>query len=519
MAVDESHMIGGASTTPEASDAAAVSNSATGGGVCLDYIETPLNACSLETFCHHHVSELDSKDPNSSSSSSETESSFIPLCLGCYQLNESTGKREGRLDLYAVPVHSDDGAATANEKDDIKTFGAKTHPPLTILGGGGEDGETREEIPGVLDGKWSNRPRWLSHSSSRCDRGFQNYYATAHANGEIWVHDIRSSNDSNVVDGSESPSSNPVPRQQHPFEAKMAGKSLSPSSNEGLCLALAWENPLYGSNDDSSNNNGVFDTRIISSYSDGHTAIHRVRERTSCFDETNENNNDNDENNTPLEMTLEHHWDSHKIFTCPAEVWCANFIDSNTVVTGGDEGSWKVWDLRQPLLTHKPVYHGKNYFDAGVTVLAPHPRHDKLLAIGSYDETIALFDLRKTTAVGANPKALYHSESLGAGIWRCKWHPFEDHKLLVAAMHGGGVVGEFEGLQQAAACGGTTPEVQDAVVRFEIKKEFKLHQSMAYGIDWLVSGSKPPRGKAGVDVAASCSFYDKSMYLWKTGSS
>ena len=492
--------VGGASTTPEASDGAAVSKAALGDGVCLDYIETPLNACSLETFCHHHVSELELKDPSSSSSSSsETEPSFIPLCLGCYQLNESTGNREGRLDIYAV-----------NEKDGIETFGAKTHPPLTILGG---DDETRE-IPGVLDGKWSNRPRRLSPSPSRCGNGFQNYYATAHANGEIWVHDIRSSSKNDVADGSEKTPASvsvSVPRQQHPFEATMAGKSMSPSSNEGLCLALAWENVLYSSNDHTSNDNGLFDTRIISSYSDGHTAIHRVRERT------NESNGNDDL--LSLEMTLEHHWDSHKIFTCPAEVWCANFIDSNTVVTGGDEGSWKVWDLRQPLLTNKPVYHGKNYFDAGVTVLAPHPKHDKLLAIGSYDETIALFDLRKTTNTGANPKALYRSESLGGGIWRCKWHPFEDDKLLVAAMHGGCVVGEFEGLRQADACGGITPEVQNAVVRFEIKKEFKLHESMAYGIDWLVSGTEP-RGKGGADdAAASCSFYDKAMYLWKTSSS
>ena len=431
----------------------------------LDYRETPLNACSLETFCGPKNIDQDSEDRP------------IPLCLGCYQLNESTGNREGRLDLYAVPVG--DKNKHQNKKGGIESFGAL--PPLTIFGG---DGDGEIPAPGVLDGKWSNHPRYDASGG-----GFQNYYATAHANGEIWVHEIRSN------------SNNP---QQTAFEAGLAGKAASPSSNEGLCLALAWESPLYGTDENDCTNNSIFDTRIISSYSDGHTAIHRVRGQQPL--------NETIGKSAALELELEHHWDSHKIFTCPAEVWCANFIDTNTVVTGGDEGSWKVWDLRQPL-TGKPVYHGKDDFGAGVTVLAPHPKNPRLLAVGSYDETVAVFDLRKSVGCSSSssnrrPDELYHSNSLGGGIWRCKWHPFDHNKLLVAAMHGGCVVGGFEGLY------GTNGEERSefSKVGFRIQKEFKLHKSMAYGIDWLSSSS-------GIETAASCSFYDKAMYLWNTGSS
>lgn len=384
----------------------------------LDYRETPLNACSLETFCGL---------PDRS----------IPLCLGCYQLNETTGNREGRLDVYSIPFHDNEVSFSVN-------------PPLTVFGD-----DPDHPAPGVLDGKWSN------HSTSS-EGSFQNYYATAHANGEIWVHNIQSSKSS--------------------FEAKLAGRSNSPSSSEGLCLALAWESPLYS---DDNHFSGSLDTRIISSYSDGHAAIHRVRTRTQ------------EPTEFELELELEHHWYSHKMFTVPAEVWCANFIDSNTVVTGGDEGGWKLWDLRQPLL--RPVHHGLDDFGAGVTVLSPHPKNSHLLAIGSYDETVAVFDLRQV----GSPQSLYHSESLGGGIWRCKWHPFDTNKLLVAAMHGGCVVGEFRGLST------TNPE-ETSSIEFRIQKEFRLHKSMAYGIDWLSSRS----GRK--DAAASCSFYDKAMYLWKT---
>mmetsp|Transcript_9442 Transcript_9442/g.20434 ORF Transcript_9442/g.20434 Transcript_9442/m.20434 type:complete len:463 (+) Transcript_9442:125-1513(+) len=430
----------------------------------LDYLETPLNACSLESFCHPINPENSEGQP------------AIPLCLGCYQLNESTGKREGRLEIYASTIES---------------FGTAVHPPLTILGD--EDG-----APGILDGKWSDR---LMSSYNIND--FQNYYATAHANGEIWIHKVTNKTGDIAHDSKE--------ESTNPFRATPAGKSVSPSENEGLCLALAWENMLYQNGDD--NNSTTFDTRIISSYSDGHTAIHRVTENAST----------SVENCTQtLEFTLEHHWDSHKMFTCPAEVWCANFIDSNTVVTGGDEGSWKVWDLRQPLI--KPVYHAKDDFDAGVTVLSPHPRRENLLAIGSYDETIALFDLRRMTtasnSTNKRPETLYHSDSLGGGIWRCKWHPFEDNRLLVAAMHGGCVLGQFDGLGSP----GTNDQENDMSTRisFNIQKQFTLHKSMAYGIDWLAyPGAKTESdniASKGVEAAASCSFYDNAMYLWKTDS-
>ena len=184
-----------------------------------------------------------------------------------------------------------------------------------------------------------------------------------------------------------------------------------------------------------------------------------------------------------------------------------------------DEGSWKLWDIRMSL--SRPCHHGNDDFQAGVTVLSPHPRRDHLLAVGSYDETIALFDLRrmvtKSNSSNKRPETLCRSDPLGGGVWRCKWHPFEDDRLLVAAMHGGCVVGNFDGMK----ANGYPEEGKDALrtISFDVQKKFTLHNSMAYGTDWLVYPRESITSNArhkGVEAAASCSFYDRAMYLWET---
>ena len=468
------------------------------GGSRLDYRRTPLNACSVETYCWN-----DDGDSGTTEEASSSSSSLVPLCLGCYQLNESTGQREGRLDLYAVPVDNhtgdDDGDTNATS---VQSFG--DDPPLTILGGGGDGAAAAAPAPGVLDGKWS--PPAAGSNGHDSDGRFRAYYATAHANGEIWVHDVRGD-----ATGASSGS---------PFGATLAGKSESPSESGGLCLALAWEQPLYNNGSGiSTDDDGVFDTRIVSSYSDGHAAIHRVRQRPSSLSSLSSERQPPEPGLLKLELTLEHHWKSHTIFgVCPAEVWCACFVDSETVATGGDDGSWKVWDLRAPL-TGPPVHHAPDDFGAGVTVLSPHPRLEKLLAVGSYDETIALFDLRYSGSSSSGgrrrpPRALYRSESLGGGIWRCKWHPTRDDRLLVAAMHGGCAMGDFGNLRLALGGGGHDIAGTAAAVGFEVRRRFGLHKSMAYGIDWLVGGNNQSCNSRTADVAASCSFYDRAMYLW-----
>eukprot|EP00980_Cylindrotheca_fusiformis_P024259 scaffold11680_cov142-Cylindrotheca_fusiformis.AAC.17 len=365
----------------------------------IEHVRTPLNACSLETF----------PDPIELGGS---KNKVWPLMLGCYELDEATGKRQGQLDFYAVP----------QDGNRISGFGA----PTQIRG-------EKNEMSGVLDGQWY--PKRLEGGSL--------LYATAHASGEIVIHRVEP--------------------MENSFQISWAGKSETRES-DGLCLALAWD---------------VHD-RVISSYSDGKVSIHQVEIAQE-----------------KVQLVEVESWDAHKMFRSPAEVWCASFTtDINVVMSGGDEGNLKIWDLREGVTS--PCHVIKS-FEAGVTVISPHPRIDHLVACGSYDETVAIFDLRHVSKAKPNP--LYHSASIGGGIWRMKWHPFDDSKLLIGAMHGGCRVVHLDGFRDSR-------DSQKSIT-FQIQQEFTNHDSMAYGADWLADKDTK------IEIAASCSFYDRALFLWE----
>lgn len=295
--------------------------------------------------------------------------------------------------------------------------------------------KTVYEDSGILDGKWSLK-------------GDEILYATAHAAGDIQIHHLVE-NDS----------------QEMPFDLLQVGKS---QPQDSLCLALAWNLPSMGSTS----------RKLISSYSDGHVAIHTVHTRTTSAS-----------TNVTANLELVESWSAHKMFQNPAEVWAACFTTHEDVVlTGGDEGYLKIWDIRAG--TSRPVQTLSKTFEAGVTVLSPHPRTDHLIACGSYDETMAVMDLRLVSS-SQPPHMICQSDPLGGGLWRLKWHPHDNSRLLVAAMHGG--------------C-----RIVDIGEKVHVHQDFTHHQSMAYGADWLVYQS--PR--CTVQAAVSCSFYDQAMYLW-----
>lgn len=373
----------------------------------VEYFKTSSNPCSLETL------------PPVSWSGGKR---IWPLMLGCYELDESTGKRHGRLDFYAVNV-----LQIKERSVNVPHIGGEKFQgigsPRNIIG-------PDKPLPGVLDGKWYHRH--LSDGSL--------LYATAHSSGAIILHKVQ--------------------------KDKIKLMARTNDRESALCLSLAFD--LFNDNIEGTR------SRIVSSYSDGKVGIHE----TSISGE---------------EMLVQqtHFWDAHKMFRSPAEVWCANFTcNPNVVMTGGDEGSLKIWDLRAGLVS--PTHTVKD-FSAGVTVISPHPRIDHLVACGSYDETVCIYDLRNVT--NAKPSPLCHSDSVGGGIWRIKWHPHDDNRLLLGAMHGGCRIVQLQDLSNES-------------IKFKIIQEFTNHESMAYGADWIVDTS------AGVELAASCSFYDRALYVW-----
>jgi diphthamide biosynthesis protein 7 len=187
------------------------------------------------------------------------------------------------------------------------------------------------------------------------------------------------------------------------------------------------------------------------------------------------------------------------MFSNPAEVWSACFAkegNGDIVLSGGDEGNLKIWDLRCPTSRPRQVLKP---FDAGVTVVSAHPRLEHMVACGSYDETMCLIDLRFMSP----QRPMFRSEPLGGGIWRIQWHPYNDDRILLAAMHGGCRIVQMNNVNIPS---------NESKPWISVVNEFTKHESMAYGADWLVW--KDAEHDKCFDAAASCSFYDRAAYIW-----
>lgn len=436
------------------------------------HVTTPLNACSLECL------------PDNPVATNDGTKVLWPLMLGCYQLDESTGERRGYLDLYAVPVPKNSNSHSQDLQDNVEEVDPSVHveglgAPLHVMGG------ANDNVSGVLDGKWCPRSTEAQSAANELL-----IYATAHATGEIQIHHIRDTTTTEALQ--ERDGSSPFP-----FDVTQVGKSQPDS--DGLCLALSWDLVKDG------NYIQPFSSRnIISSYSDGKVSIHNVH-FTMSEDSSLDQSGVIPNCSLSAKLELVHSWTAHKMFHSPVEVWAASFTTKKDVVlTGGDEGQLKIWDLRAGTL--RPIQTVKDAFEAGVTVLSPHPRREHWVACGSYDETMAVLDLRSVSTSQA-PKFLCHSDPLGGGMWRIKWHPKRDNRLLLGAMHGGCRVIDLVSTSDDESS--SSPDENFGV---RVHQKFTQHKSMAYGADWLVY--QPPGQRQLAEAAVSCSFYDKAMYLW-----
>lgn len=165
------------------------------------------------------------------------------------------------------------------------------------------------------------------------------------------------------------------------------------------------------------------------------------------------------------------------------EAWITAFDywNPHIVYTGGDDCKFRKFDVRcdpsVALLTSR-------VHNAGVTCIHSSKFSEHLLASGSYDEVVNVWDTRKMSS----PKS---SVSVGGGVWRLKWEPNGKNLLLAACMHNG-----FHVLENSPS-------------EINVIASFMEHKSLAYGADWL-------SGKTGTNhVIASASFYDHLLCLWE----
>ncbi|OUM63301.1 hypothetical protein PIROE2DRAFT_10202, partial [Piromyces sp. E2] len=224
------------------------------------------------------------------------------------------------------------------------------------------------------------------------------------------------------------------------------------TTNE-LCCSLDWSNRI-------GNNNN-----IVVSRSNGYISLY------------------NFSNNAINQLN---HWQGHNF-----EAWCAAFDQWNTniIYSGADDCLFKGWDTR--VGTSTPTFVNKKH-DAGVCTIQVNPHDEHIMATGSYDTYLNIWDKRNMA------KPLIHHCTEG-GVWKIKWHPKLEKKscLAAACMYNGFHIFDLNW--------NTTGD--DAVSEICV---YDKHESIAYGIDWCQYTNEDCSNQ----IMGTCSFYDHLFHIW-----
>lgn len=166
------------------------------------------------------------------------------------------------------------------------------------------------------------------------------------------------------------------------------------------------------------------------------------------------------------------------------EAWIAafNYWDTNLVYSGGDDCKFRGFDIRSDSAI--PTFTSKVH-DAGVTSLQTNMFRENQLVSGSYDEKVRVWDCRSM-------RQPLKCASVGGGVWRLKWDPWDTQLLLVAAMYNGYHILDAN---------------HSDINEIPVVMSFMEHKSILYGVDWSYCK------KENQVTIASASFYDHLLCI------
>ncbi|KAJ2005337.1 hypothetical protein GGI02_004214 [Coemansia sp. RSA 2322] len=250
-------------------------------------------------------------------------------------------------------------------------------------------------------------------------------------------------------------------------------ESPSPNSDASMCCSLDWSNRIAIHCSDT--------PHIVASHSDGTVRLLQLSD-------------------SRIEASSQ--WQAHD-----AEAWIASFDywSPSTVYSGGDDALFKGWDTRTG--SSAPTFSSRRH-QAGVCSIHTNFHRQHMVATGSYDETVMIWDTRAMRV----PVAEFN---VGGGVWRLKWHPEEPTQLLVGAMYNGFhildvAVHGLRPLERAPLPDRAAGNV-DGKVNITLQTSFMDHKSIAYGADWCQSHQDSSAGW----LVGTCSFYDHLAHVWR----
>lgn len=289
---------------------------------------------------------------------------------------------------------------------------------------------------------------------------------------------------------------------------------------------------------------------LVASFEDGSVALLNLSSLLSSANRSgvSSSNDDVDHNSKEsvcnIGMEVVSRWQAHDL-----EAWVATMdeYDRHVIYTGADDSLLKVWDSRMipvlppdwcehdgiPVASSVRLVRGH---DAGVCSIQTNPFNEHVIATGSYDEYLRIWDKR-------NWKSPLGSLRLGGGAWRVKWYPAypssnKDNEsvtqndqmknlILVSAMHGGVHVIDTRVIPSSCS----TLTSPDPVTCTPISlAEYHSHgpTTLAYGADWgqigrndlcrqtSSTGHQNKHFSSFINncLIASCSFYNHRLDLW-----